>query len=407
MTDRNGNSGGRGWEAPPWLRTAMLAALGVVILVALVLALGPQRVPVDLAEVARGTVEVAVSEDGRTRVRDRYVVTAPVAATLRRITLEPGDGVDEGAELARLDGPEAALADARTQAQLRARLGAAEAGVERARAMVEAAEAGVVDAREELRRQEVLLEGGSGSRSAVERAGALVRAREAEVRSATFGVQAASGEVEDLRLALQGPAPGAGGSLVLRSPVEGVVLRVHRESGGAVAPGEPLLELGDPRALEAVVDLLSADAVRIVAGAEATLSGWGGDAELPARVRRVEPAGFTRISALGIEEQRVNAVLEPVEPGGWAALGDGFRVEARILVDRADDVLQLPAGALFRSGEGWGVFVAEGGRLRERQVEVGRRSQARAEIVGGIAEGDRVVVYPSDRVVDGVRYRER
>jgi HlyD family secretion protein len=407
MADRNGKSGRGGWEAPPWLRTAMLVGLGVVILGGLAMAFGPQRLPVDLALVERGTVEVAVDEDGRTRVRDRYIVTSPVAASLRRITLEPGDQVEEGAELARLDGPEAGLVDARTQAQLRARLGAAQAGVERARALVEAAEAAVVEAREGLRRQEILVETGSGSSSAVERAQALVRAREAEVRSATFGVQAATGEVEDLNLALRGPPGGAGGSLVLQSPVTGVVLRVHRESGGAVAPGEPLLELGDPGALEAVVDLLSADAVRVSVGAEASLSGWGGEGELVARVRRIEPAGFTRVSALGIEEQRVNVILEPAEPGGWGALGDGFRVEARILVDRAPDVLQIPAGALFRSGEGWAVFVAEGGRLRERLVDVGRRSQARAEVLSGLAEGDRVVVYPSDRVADGVRYRER
>ncbi len=412
---------GATWEAPRWLRTGFLVVAGIAVVVVLALAFRPQPVPVDLAVVDRGTVEVAVEEDGRTRVRDRYMVTAPVAATLQRITLEAGDAVEAGDPLARLDGPEAALADPRTQAQLRARLAAAEADVQRARALAEAAESGLFDAREELRIQEVLLAGGSGARSAVERAGALVRAREAEVRSAGFAVEAARGQVEDLRLALGmgAPAPGSGGTLELRAPTAGVVLRVHRESGGAVAPGEPLLEIGDPAALEAVVDLLSADAVRVQAGAEATLSGWGGEGLLPARVRRVEPAGFTRVSALGIEEQRVNVILEPVASASaaadaasdgratWPGLGDGFRVEARILVDRAEDVLRLPAGALFRRGEGWGVFVARNGRLAEQEVEVGRRSQAEAEILSGVEAGDQVVVYPSDRVADGVRYRAR
>jgi len=408
--DGSASRGAGGWEAPRWLRTAFLVVAGVAVIAVLAMAFRPQPVAVDLVRVDRSTVEVAVEEDGRTRVRDRFVVTAPVAATLRRITLEAGDAVEAGDELARLDGPEAVLTDARTRAQLRARIAAAEAGVEGARARVEGAEAAAVEAREALRLQETLLAGGSGSPSAVERAEAMVRAREAEIRSARFAVEAARGEVEDLRLALGRPGgadAGSGSALVLRAPVRGTVLRIHRESGGAVAPGEPLLEVGDASALEAVVDLLSADAVRIAAGAEATLGGWGGDALLVARVRRVEPAGFTRVSALGIEEQRVNVILEPAAEGGWPGLGDGFRVEARILVDRADDVLRVPAGALFRLGSEWAVFVAEGGRLRERVVEVGRRSQAEAEILSGVVEGDQVVIYPSDRVDEGVRYRAR
>ncbi|CAN5690438.1 HlyD family efflux transporter periplasmic adaptor subunit [soil metagenome] len=408
--DTSARKASRGWEAPRWLRTAFLGVAGLAVVVVLVLAFRPQPVAVDLVRVDRGTVEVAVGEDGRTRVRDRYVVTAPVAAPMRRITLEAGDAVEAGDEVARLDGPEATLTDARTRAQIRARISAAEAGVERARALAEGSEAAAVEAREGLRLQQVLLAGGSGSPSAVERAEALVRAREAEIRSARYAVEAARGEVEDLRLALEGPgaaAPGNGSALVLRAPVRGTVLRVHRESGGAVAPGEALLEVGDSGALEAVIDLLSADAVRIAPGAEATLGGWGGESLLSARVRRVEPAGFTRVSALGIEEQRVNVILEPTDTGGWPGLGDGFRVEARILVDRAEDVLRVPAGALFRLGGEWAVFVAEGGRLRERVVEVGRRSQAEAEILSGLVEGDRVVIYPSDRVDEGVRYRAR
>jgi HlyD family secretion protein len=405
MADEKGRRGT--WEAPRWLRTTFLVVLGVAVVSVLVLALRPQPVPVDLATVDLGTVEVAVEEDGRTRVRDRYEVSAPVAGSLRRITLRPGDLVERGDVLARLDGPEASLADPRTEAQFRTRLQAAQAGVERARAMEQAAQAGTVEAREEVRRQEVLLAQSGGSESALERARALLRAREAEARSAGFAVQAAEGEVEDLRLALARPGAEAGAGLELRAPTDGVVLGVHRESGGTVGPGEPLVAVGDPSRLEVVVDLLSADAVRVATGASAVIRRWGGD-DVEALVRRVEPAGFTRISALGIEEQRVNVILDPVgDPADWARLGDGFRVEVRILVERVEGVVRAPTGAVFRSGDGWAVFGTDGGRIRLTPVEVGRRSQAVVEVLSGLDEKDRVVVYPSDRVEDGVRYRER
>lgn len=396
-------------EAPPWLRTALLIAGGLAVVVVLVLALRPEPVSVDLAEVTRGPVEVAVEEDGRTRVRDLYVVRAPVAGTLRRITLEPGDKVDQGTTLAVLERPESELSDPRTDARLTARLGAAEAAVEQARALAEAADAAIVDAREQVRRHEVLLEQGGTSRSALERAEALLRAREAEARSAEFAVRAAQGEVQDLRAALEAPGAAAerAGNLTLRSPVAGVILKVHREDAGLATPGEVLVEVGDPSALEIVVDLLSADAVRVPEGAPATILRWGGDEELTARVRRVEPSGFTQVSALGIEEQRVNVLLDPEGGEAWNRLGDGFRVEARILIERVDDVLRVPAGAPFRRGDGWAVFRAAGSRLEVVPVEVGRRNEAEVEIVQGLAEGDHVVVYPGDRVEDGARFRIR
>lgn len=397
-----------GWEAPKWLRRALLVAGAVVLLVVLVLAFRSEPVSVDLATVSRGTVEVAVEEDGRTRVRDRYELAAPVAGLLRRIEVEPGFEVAEGEVLARIDAPEAQLSDPRTSAQLRTRIEAARARVEGARAQAEAAEAATVETREEVRRQEILMEEGAGSESALERARAALRAREAEARSAEFAVEAAEGEVRDLELALSRPEPGPGGTLQLRAPVDGVVLRVHRESGGAVSPGEVLLELGDPDALELVVDLLSQDAVRVRPGHVARVTRWGGEEELPARVRLVEPAGFTRTSALGIEEQRVNVVLDLVGDGAaWERLGDGFRVEVRILLEQASDVIRVPAGALFRRGDEWGAFRAVDGRLEEVTVRIGRRSQAEVEVVGGLEEGDRVVVYPSDRVEEGARFEER
>lgn len=405
----NGNSG-PGWEAPRWLRTTGLVVLGLAIVGVLFLALRPQPVSVDLAEVDRGTVEVAVEEDGRTRVRDRYVLTAPVAGTLRRVMLEPGDAVAAGQTLAWIEGPEAGVADPRTRAQIRTRIAAAEAGVGRARAMLRAAESSVIEAGQEVRRQEILLEQGGGSEAAMARARAMMDARQAEVESAQFAVEAAEREVEDLRLALDRPSAGEGtadgAALELTSPVEGRVLRVHRESAGAVAPGEPILELGDPGRLEVEVDLLSSDAVRVPTGADAVVRRWGGDEDLGATVRRVDPSGFTQISALGIEEQRVNVILDPVD-GPWDRLGDGFRVEVRILVERAEDVLRVPSGALFRREDGWAVFLAADGEIEERAVQIGRRSPTMVEILDGLDAGDRVVVFPGDQVEPGVRYEER
>ena len=413
MSEPNGRNGvnagsARRWEAPRWLRSLLLALVGVAVVGVIILAMRPQPVPVDLAAVERGLVEVVVDEDGRTSLRDRYLVTAPVPGTLRRVVLRAGDRVEAGTVVVHIDGPESAIPDARTQEQLRIRLGAAEAGVARARALVDAAEAGLVEAREELRRQEVLRDVSAGTSSGLERARALVRAREAEVRSGTFAIQAAEGEVADIQAALVRPAGGTQTGIELRSPVDGTVLRVHRQSGGVVGPGEPLLEIGDPTALEVVVDLLSADAVRVPLGAHARITGWGGDRELQGRVRTVEPAGFTRISALGIEEQRVNVILDPVgDPANWSRLGDGFRVEARIVLDRAEDVVRVPTGALFRTGESWAAFRAESGRAAEVMVEIGRRSSTEAEVLSGLLVGDEVIVYPGDRVEAGVRVRER
>jgi HlyD family secretion protein len=214
--------------------------------------------------------------------------------------------------------------------------------------------------------------------------------------------------VEDLRLTLSRPAGGAGEGVALRAPVTGVVLNILRESAGVVAPGEPILEIGDPAVVEIVVDLLSADAARVTEGAEGWVTGWGGDDPLPVRVRRVEPAGFTRISALGIEDQRVNVFLTlGTEVGEEMALGDGYRVEVQILLNQVEDVLRVPTSALFRRGDVWAVFRVDGEIVRETSIEVGERSQTLAEIRTGLSEGDRVIVYPSDRVADGVRVRER
>jgi len=404
-----GTSGGRpGWELSPKVRAAALVILGVVIVGGLVVALRPQPVGVDIAQVDRGEIRVTVEEDGRTRFRDRYLLAAPVAGELARLSLRAGDPVEAGAILARIGEPASQILDARTREQIGLRIASAEIGVERAASLAEMARAALLDARENHRRQQILLETGGGSASALERTEALVRAREAEANAAELGIQAARAEVEDLRLTLSRPAGGAGEGVALRAPVSGVILNVLRESAGVVAPGEPILEIGDPAVVEIVVDLLSADAARVSEGAEGWIRGWGGDDPLPVRVRRVEPAGFTRISALGIEEQRVNVFLTlGTEVGEAIPLGDGYRVEVQILLSRVENALRVPTNALFRRGDTWAVFRVDGEIVRETPIEVGARSQTLAEIRTGLSEGDRVIIYPSDRVADGVRVRER
>lgn len=406
MTERDTNAESSPSGAlPRWARMALLVLLALVVVGGLVLAALPSPVAVDTATVQRGSMEVAVEEDGRTRLRDPFTVSAPVAGTLERVALRSGDEVEENQELARVRPSPAPLLDARNRAQAQAGVEAAEAGVEQARSRAEAAEAGVVDAREELRRQEVLRTEASGSRSAVERAEAALGAAEAEAAAARSGVRMAEQEREQARLAvahLEGePAPDV---ISLQAPVGGRVFEVLEESERSVQPGEPILRVGDPTNLEVVVDLLSPDAVRVEPGTRAEIERWGGDENLEARVRTVEPTGFTHVSALGVEEQRVNVVLDLEAPrDAWEALGDGYRVEARILIWEDEDVLVAPRSAVFQDGETWLAFRVRDGRAERVEVEVGERSDIEVQVLSGLEETDEVITYPGDRVEDGAR----
>ncbi|TVR66176.1 MAG: HlyD family efflux transporter periplasmic adaptor subunit [Gemmatimonadales bacterium] len=406
MSDQDGR-GGR--ELPGWARTALLVLLGVVVLGGLILAFRPSPVPVDAGEVTRGPLQVDVREDGRTQLRDRYTIAAPMAGTLERVRWRPGDEVEAGEELLGLIPLPAPLLDDRSRAQARAALEGARAGLEQARAREEAMEGAVVEAREALRRQRILLDESGGSVSAVEQAEAGLRSREAELRSARFAVQAAEQEVENARLLLERGTGNSGAERIgVRSPVSGRVLRVMQESEAAVQPGSPVLEVGDVTNLEVVADLLSADAVQVRPGHRAEIDRWGGEDVLPARVRVVEPAAFTRVSALGIEEQRVNVRLD-LDPGTTLPpeLGDGYRVEARIIIWEEDDVLRVPASAVFRDGDRWFAFRILDGRARRVEVEVGRRSDADAQVLSGLDVGDQVVLYPGERIEDGIRVEAR
>lgn len=394
-----------------WLKRALLVVLALGVVGAIASAYRPRPVPVDVEKVTRGTLEVTVTEPGKTRVKDRYVISAPIGGYLERITLRPGDVVEEGQVIAQLGSLAPPLLDARSRAQADAQVRAALAARDQAEAALKHAQTALEYARTEAARQEKLAEVGSITAQALETARFELRSRTQEALSAQSAVRIAEQQLEMARAArgrMEQPRPAEPEHLEIRAPVRGWVLRVMQESAGAVAPGTPLMELGDPQVLEVVVDVLSQDAVRIRPGARVRIEHWGGDEPLEGRVRRVEPAAFTRTSALGVEEQRVNVVIaleEPVERR--KALGDGYRVEARITLWEGADVVQVPESALFRQGEGWAVFLAQDGKARLRPVKLGQRNGVRAQVLEGLAPGDTVIVHPGDSVRDGVAYTER
>lgn len=386
-----------------WTVGRAMGILGGVALLALVaVAAWPRAVEVDRSLTRRGGLEVWVEEDGRTRVRDRYLVSAPTAGSLARLETHAGDTVEAGAVLARLAPLASPLLDPRSRATAEARLAAARAAEAQARATVTRAEGALAFASQERTRQQTLTGAGASARVALDQAEFEERVRRDDLRSARFAADVARHELQMAQAALSHRG-GAPEELQIAAPLSGTVLRVIQESEGAVAAGSPLLELGDPAALEVVVDLLTADAVRVRPGARVLLSGWGGP-ELEGRVRTVEPSAFTRLSALGVEEQRVNALIELGSPReAWLALGDGFRIEARIQVGEVADCVVAPESALFRVGRDWAVYRLEGGRARETRVEVGERNGREAEIRAGLEAGQALVAYPGDRVVDGAR----
>jgi HlyD family secretion protein len=392
-----------------WTKRALLGILAAGGLAALAKSLAPKPVPVERTEAARGRFVVTVDEDGRARVEDRYVVRAPIPGRLARLGLEPGDDVDEGEVLARIVPLEAPLLDARARSSAEARVAAARARIEQTRAQVARAEAALELAAAEAQRLERLGAEDVIAPRELDRARARRRTAEAELDSARFARRVAEHELRTARAALGRYEDGdaAPEALEVTAPAAGRVLEVKRESGGAVALGAPLLVIGDTRRLEVVVDVLTQDAVEIAPGARVTLERWGGPA-LEARVKRVEPSAFTRRSALGVEEQRVNVIVGDFETSPAAArLGDGWRVEARIVVWASDDALTVPASAVFRRDGGWAVFTVEADTARETAVELGRRNGRKVQVTSGLEAGDVVVAHPSEDVQDGVEVAVR
>ncbi|RMF44840.1 MAG: HlyD family efflux transporter periplasmic adaptor subunit [Planctomycetota bacterium] len=384
------------------------------------LLLRPQPVLVDLAEVDRGPLEVTVDDDGVTRIKDRYVVSTPLTGRLERIHLEVGDPViADKTVIARMQPTDPSLLDARAVAQARARVGAARRRLDAARAELERAETAAEFAVKELRRAEELSRTNAIAEADLDAKRLEMRLRTEEARAARYRVDIARYELrlEEAALSLTSPAsdePDSPGEhdleiLEIKSPINGRVLRIYQESSAVLNPGQPIMELGDPLDLEVVVDVLSADAVRIAPGAVVRLEHWGGSQPLQGQVRVVEPSGFTKISALGVEEQRVNVIVDLLDPPEQrSALGDNFRVDARIIVWQTDDCLRVPTSALFRQNGTWQAFIVDATqRARLRTVQVGHNNGMDAEVLGGLEAGQRVIVHPGDTVHDGALVQQR
>ena len=384
-----------------WLVLAAVAA-------AFVWAFMPKPQEVAAAMVERGLLRVTLDEEGQTRVRDRYVVSAPLAGKVLRIEHEPGDSVRAGSTiLARFQPSRPEFLNSRTRAEAQARVARSEAQVERTRVDLDRAKAELDHAQAELTRHQQLHSEGLMADDRLESARLRAVTAHETVRAAESAIVVADLELERARTSLieAGAANADSGDvIILRSPITGVVLQRLRESESVVPSGEALIEIGNPDELEIVSDMLSMDAVQIDLGDPVLIEQWGGETTLRGVVRQVEPFGFTKISALGVEEQRVNVIVDFEDPrAAWEALGDGYRVEIRVVVWEETDALKVPSSSLFRDGNEWAVYVIdELSVARLREVEIGRRNALEAEVLAGLQQGDQVIAYPGDTVEDGI-----
>lgn len=392
-----------------WVRWGLGAAVAVVVAAILGLLLAPRPVAVDIETVRLGPIADSIADQGAARVREAYVVAAPVSGRLERVDLHVGDRVTAGATVvARIQPASPDLLDPRSRAQAQAGVSAAQAAVGAARAELDRYAAEGHRADSELARVQALAAQGFAARQALDAAEARARAARAAVRAATAQLSVRQSELAAARSALMGPEAERARAVPVVAPASGYVTRVLQESERTMAVGTPLVEIGDQSGLEAAVEFLTQDAVRIREGMRAEVFDWGGEGSLPAIVRRVEPQGFTKVSALGVEEQRVLVLLQfEGPPAGWSRLGPGYRLWGRVILRREASAVKAPLGALVRSDGGWAVFRVADGRARLTPVEVGAMTDREAEIHKGLRDGERLVVFPSDKVADGVRVRER
>lgn len=389
-----------------WL--GMGIALTVVVLL-VAYGFRPEPVLVELAEAKHGPLQVTVEEEGKTRVKDRYVVSAPVAGFARRVELEVGDPVKQGQLLLSLEPLRPNVLDPRSRAEAEARVAAAEAALSSAEERARAARADAGFWESQLARTQGLYKAGDVSKEAFDRAVSESSRTEANRRSAGHAVEEARSALAVAQAALRYSAstPGKVRELVaVRTPASGRVLKVAHKSEGVVNPGDPLLEIANARSLEVEVEVLSADAVRIAPGTRVLLERWGGSAPLEGRVRLGEPVAFTKISALGVEEQRVLVIVDITSPPeSWERLGDGYRVDARFILWEGQEVLQVPSSALFRHSEGWAVFTVPEGSARVRPVKIGHRNGLAAEVLSGLTAGEQVITHPDNSISEGTAVR--
>lgn len=391
-------------------RTLFWAGAGLAVAALLALAFWPRAELADLVEVRTGDLTVTVRDEGRTRVREVYVVSAPLTGRLLRIGNRAGESVEAGDVVATILPGDPVLLDERTRREAEAAASAAEAALVVARSEVQRAEAERSNARTEAERAASLRASGTLSQAGLDRAELALRTANAAVATARASVSMREAELAAARIRLIEPDEAGGPlpALHVRAPAAGRILRVLQQSEGVVAAGTPVMEIGDPQDLEIVAEFLSSDAVRIAPGADAAIHAWGGDAVLRGRVRLVEPSGFLKISALGVEEQRVNVIIDLLDPPDRrAALGHGYRVEAAATVEQVTDAVLVPVGALFRRQGTWAVFRAVGGRARLQSVELGANDGHEAVVLAGLEPGDRVVLHPGQDIADGTGVRQR
>lgn len=384
------------------LKHPFVIGFGALAAIGLTVALWPRPLAVETQVVSRGPMRVTLDEQGQTRARVRYVISAPVGGQLERVLLEPGDRVRKGQAVATIVPATPALLDARTAAEARSAVGAAQAALSAARSERERLAAALRYATSQTQRLSDLYAAGGVSRDSFEAAQSQQRSAREALRAAEANEARAAHQLDSARAAVT-PGGSRGPAQVLRAPIDGVVLTRQHESAAVVGPGEPVLTIGDPGALEVVADYLSTEAVGIRPGQAAAISNWGGDGELTGRVERVEPGSFTKVSALGVEEQRVNVViaLDPL-PESARTLGDAYRVEAHVVVWQSDSALIAPASALFRHGTDWAAYAVAGGKARLRALTIGHRNAQQVEVLSGLTEGDALVVYPPDTLKDGM-----
>ncbi len=381
-----------------------LAYLTIVLVAAAALAIvfRPSPAPVQTAVISRGNVEEVVEDEGKTRMHDHFTITATVAGELRRITLEAGDSVRAGETVAWID---PAPIDPRQRAVLEARLNGARAGARQAEALAARANADHAQTQKDLARARELFRHGITSQEALDRAVTQNEAAASQARAAASATESARFQVQEAQSALLVYRHGSSTlPTAVRAPVEGRVLRIYDPSARVVAPGAQLLEIGFTPRIEIVADFLTRDAVRIQPGMSALITDWGGSKDIRARVRLVEPGAFTKVSALGVEEQRVNVICDPTEP--TVGLADAFHVNVRVVLWRGTGVLRVPVSAVFRHLGGWAVFVVDHGRARRRDLQIGHHGSAYWEVTSGLRAGERVILHPGADVEDGVRIKE-
>ncbi|MDJ0917578.1 MAG: HlyD family efflux transporter periplasmic adaptor subunit [Woeseiaceae bacterium] len=395
-------------------RIVIWSCVGVVVLFGLVLSFKPRPLLVDLATAATGPMTLTVGDEGETRVVDVFVISSPITGRLRRIETEPGDPVIANTSIvAQIEPTEPELLDPRTEAEAKAQLSAAESAETLARSELDKAAAELRFAETELERSRNLARQGTISERDLDASERAYETARAALGSAQASMQVRRYELERAQAHLMSPSDASDLRTVcacvdVSSPIDGQVLRVLRDSEGFVNAGEPLMEIGAPDRLEVVVDLLSSDAVKVAAGDAAFIENWGGSDALEARVRRVEPFGFTKVSALGIEEQRVNVVLDILSPPEeWTRLGHGYQVDVRVVLWHEDNVLRVPMTALFRDGSDWALFVNTNGLAEKRILEVGNTTSSQAQIIAGLEDGEEFVLYPGESVEEGVRIAAR